>query len=58
MIDPKGSRDMSTAMDLIRFHRSQHPVATAVIFKIQRGRNVEPDDTHEQMERALKMDKQ
>jgi hypothetical protein len=57
MIDPKGSGDTSKAMDLIRLHRSQNLVATAVILRIQRGRNVEPYDIDERMERALKMAK-
>lgn len=54
MIDPKGSGDTSKAMELIRLHRSQNPVATAVILRIQKVRNVERNDPDERIERALK----
>lgn len=54
MIDPKGSGDTSKAMELIRLHRSQNPIATAVILKIQQVRNVERSDPDERIERALK----
>lgn len=54
MIDPKGSGDVSKAMELIRLHRAQNPVATGVILRIQKVRNVERNDPDERMERALK----
>ena len=54
MIDPKGSGDPSKAMELIRLHRSQNPVATAVILRIQQVRNVQRDNPGGRIERALK----
>lgn len=53
MIDPKGSGDTSKAMELIRLHRSQNPIATAVILRIQKVRNVERGDPDVRIERAL-----
>lgn len=53
MIDPKGSGDASKAMELIRLRRAQNPVATAVILRIQKVRNVDVDPD-ERIERALK----
>lgn len=54
MIDPKGSGDTSKAMDLIRLHRSQNPVATAVILRMQKVQNVQRDNPGGRIERGLK----
>lgn len=57
MIDPKGSGDTSKAMDLIRLHRLQNPVATAVILRIQKVRDLHRDNPSERIGRGLNVAK-
>ena len=55
MIDPKGSGDVSKALALIRAHRLQKPVATAVVRTLQRRLNSQFFEEDQHSERRLKM---
>jgi hypothetical protein len=55
MIDPKGSGDMSKALAMIRAHRSQKPVATAVVHTLHRHLNSQCYEEDKASQQRLKM---